>query len=240
MSGLKSALASVGGGVYRKLSDKYASIQLRSKSTEDVFTDIFKENFWQGKDSVSGTGSDLDQIGLISERLPVLFKALDVRSVLDLPCGDFLWMKDVDLSDVEYVGADIVKELIADNVVNFAREGVRFEHLNLLDGPLPATNLILVRDCLVHFSYADIDRALNTICNSDIEYLLVTSYTGERENKDILTGQWRAINLERAPFNLPKPLQAINEGCTEGDGAFADKALALWRVEDIRQARAAR
>jgi len=28
-------------------------------------------------------------------------------------------------------------------------------------------------------------------------------------------------------------LRLLNENCTEGDGAFGDKSLGLWRVDDI-------
>jgi hypothetical protein len=27
----------------------------------------------------------------------------------------------------------------------------------------------------------------------------------------------------------------LNEGCTEGGGAFADKSLGLWRVAELRE-----
>ena len=36
-----------------------------------------------------------------------------VRSILDAPCGDFYWMKEVALCDIDYIGADIVEEIIA-------------------------------------------------------------------------------------------------------------------------------
>ena len=50
-----------------------------------------------------------------------------------------------------------------------------------------------------------------------------------------MTGDWRVLDLEREPFHLPPPARILNEGCTEGGGAFADKSLALWRVADLRK-----
>src|SRR5437660_1775959 len=35
------------------------------------------------------------------------------------------------------------------------------------------------------------------------------------------------------PVALPEPLEVIVEGCTEVGGAYADKALGLWRVADL-------
>jgi hypothetical protein len=41
------------------------------------------------------------------------------------------------------------------------------------------------------------------------------------------------LNLQYAPFLFPAPLAVINESCTEAGGDYADKSLALWRVEDL-------
>lgn len=221
--------------VYRALRNRYVRYQLKSKSTEDVFTEIHRNNAWGGKDSVSGSGSDVHQTKIISSKLPALFNDLNICTMLDIPCGDFNWMKSVDLNSIDYTGADVVKELIQKNRERYARDSVRFQYLNLINGKLPKVDLVFCRDCLVHFCFADIFLALEKVCNSQSEYFLTTTFTGRKDNRDIVTGQWRVLNLELAPFLLPKPLQIINEGCTEGDGAFEDKALGLWKIADIRE-----
>lgn len=96
-------------------------------------------------------------------------------------------------------------------------------------------DLIFCRDCLVHLSLQDIWRSLHNVCASRSEYLLITTFTERVENHDIVTGRWRTLNLEAAPFVFPRPLRLIKEGCTEDDGVYADKALGLWRVADIRK-----
>jgi hypothetical protein len=55
------------------------------------------------------------------------------------------------------------------------------------------------------------------------------------DNQDIEDGDWRLLNLERAPFNFPKPLAVYNEGCDEQGSAYADKSLGLWRVENLAE-----
>ncbi|MBL0029993.1 MAG: hypothetical protein IPO95_13365 [Rhodanobacteraceae bacterium] len=47
---------------------------------------------------------------------------------------------------------------------------------------------------------------------------------------------FRPLNLQKPPFNLPKPFEIISEACTENGGGFADKSLGLWRIADIRHA----
>ena len=221
--------------VYRALRDRYVRYRLKSKSMVDIFTDIYRNNAFGGKDSVSGPGSDVDQTTVITSELPALFNALNISTILDIPCGDFYWMKSVDLNNIDYTGADIVKELIQNNSAKYARDGVRFQYLNLIKDKMPKVDLIFCRDCLVHFSFSDIGLALDNVCNSQSEYFLTTTFTGRKDNHDIVTGQWRPINLELFPFGLTKPLKIINEGCTEGDGAYGDKALGLWRIADIRE-----
>lgn len=108
--------------------------------------------------------------------------------------------------------------------------------LDLTTSPLPAADLLLCRDALVHLSFADIGRALANLRRAAIPWLLTTTFPEEPSNEDIVTGDWRPLNLERAPFHFPPPARLLNEGCTEGDGRFADKSLGLWRVADLRPA----
>ena len=196
---------------------------------------IYKKNLWKGQDSLSGEGSDAPHVGTISDALPGLFNEFNITTLLDIPCGDFFWMKNVDLTGVEYFGADLVKPLVQENIKKYQKDRVAFQLLDLIKDDLPAANLVLVRDCLVHFSFADIFAALDNIRKSRSDYILTTTFTDRKNNHDILTGQFRPLNLEIAPFMFPKPIKIINEKCTIGDGAFGDKSLGLWKVADISQ-----
>ena len=98
--------------VYRVLRNKYARYRLKYKNMEDIFTEIYRNNSWGGKDSVSGTGSDAHQTKTITRELQNLFDEYNISTMLDIPCGDFHWMKKVVLNRIDYIGADIVEELI--------------------------------------------------------------------------------------------------------------------------------
>jgi hypothetical protein len=205
-----------------------------SKNTEHVFTEIYRNNGFCGTSSVSGTGSDTRQTRIVISELPALFKDLAISTVLDIPCGDFHWMKDVELHGIRYTGADIVKELIASNRAQYERDGIRFQFLDLIKDKLPRADLIFCRDCLVHLSNRETFLALCNICDSQSGYLLTTTFTGRKVNFDIVTGQWRPLNLQVAPFLFLEPLRVINEQCSEGGGVYGDKSLGLWRINDIR------
>ncbi len=204
-----------------------------SQSTDHLerFQTIYRTNFWAGPTSRSGAGAGADQTMSLRAELPKLFRRWAIGSLLDLPCGDGSWMAAVDLEGVDYLGADLVPELVDLNRAR--RDGRRYQQLDLVTSALPSVDLIFCRDCLVHFSAADICAAVDNVRRAGIRYLLTTTFPSEPSHVDIVTGDWRPLNLERAPFDFPPPVDRIVEGCTEAGGLFPDKSLGLWRVADL-------
>ena len=195
------------------------------------FVEIYENNGFLGAESRSGKGSSLIQTRVLREEIPSLLDELGIQHVLDAPCGDWNWMRHVNLSGVRYTGGDIVAELVEQNNRSFGSERCRFERLDVVMGPLPKADLILCRDCLVHLSFADGLAALDQFKKSGAKWLLTTTFTQRDANTDLYEGDiWRPLNLEKPPYNLPRPERYINEGCTEDDGLFGDKCLGLWRL----------
>ena len=195
----------------------------------DVFREAFQSNLWGG-DSRSGPGSSGEQTARVESALPAICERLGVRRFLDVPCGDFSWMSRVDLGGASYVGGDLLPEIVAQNRERYSQPDRTFVHLDVITSDLPAADLLLCRDCLVHLSNADALAALRNIVSGRITWLLTTTFPDERANVDIVTGDWRPIDLTEEPFNLPPPVELLNEGCTEQSGAFSDKSLGLWSV----------
>jgi len=204
------------------------------KNVEQVFNLIYKKNYWKGKDSISGIGSSEQQTQIVRRELDKIIQREDVQSILDLPCGDFFWMSKINLKDVNYIGGDIVNELIEINNKKFARSGLTFKKINIVEDELPSMDLIFCRDCLVHFSFEDIFAALENICNSGSKYLLTTTFTERDTNENILTGLWRPLNLLKPPFNFPSPIFLFNEKCTE-EGNYYDKSMGFWKIDDLKK-----
>lgn len=211
-----------------------AGQSLKWKPTDQIFREIWRGNGWGGRASISGPGSDLEQTRVVRKDLPALCADFGIHSILDIPCGDFYWMKHVDFGTVHYAGADIVTELVEQNA-QYCTSNIQFCTLDLIKDTLPIADLVLCRDCLVHLSYKDTFAALGNICKSGSTYLLTTTFTVRERNLDIATGQWRPINLQVGPFFFPPPLKLINEECTQHDGAYSDKSMGLWKVADIRE-----
>jgi hypothetical protein len=207
--------------------------ELSGLSLEERFVRIYETNLWFDAESRSGAGSSLESTAQLREALPPLLRSLNTRRLLDVPCGDFNWMSYVDLSGIDYVGGDIVEQLIEANRERYASPSRQFLKVDLISGPMPRADVVLCRDCLVHFSFANIVAAFRTIKTSGAAYLLTTTFPSRESNKEIVDGDWQPLNLEAWPFLLPAPVDVIVEGCTEEGGAYADKALALWRTSDL-------
>ena len=203
---------------------------LHGKSSERIFKDIYRLNKWSDEESRSGYGSNTSQTAAIRAALPLLLDEIKCGSLLDIPCGDFNWMSRIQLN-ADYIGADIVDELIEKNSRVYQCEGRSFEKLDLISDPLPRVDVVLCRDCLVHFSLPDSLKAISNIKRSGASYLLATTFIGRKTNEYIPTGGWRPINLEKPPFDLPPPVRLIDERCPMRD--YADKRLGLWRVADL-------
>ncbi|MBV9787876.1 MAG: class I SAM-dependent methyltransferase [Chloroflexi bacterium] len=205
----------------------------RSYSLRETFERIYTSNHWSGPDSVSGAGASDDQTAQLRQTLPELLASLGAEVLLDLPCGDGRWMQQLELPIAKYIGADIVAELVETNQRRYSSPDREFLLLDLTRDALPPADVLLCRDCLVHFSFADIRRALANIRANPITYLLTTTFPLCATNEEITTGDWRVLNFQAAPFDFPPPLALLNESCSEGDGLFTDKSLGLWRVADL-------
>jgi hypothetical protein len=198
-----------------------------------AFRYAYQHNLWCGAETPSGAGSSVAQTTVIANALPGLCQRYHVGSLLDVPCGNFNWMARVNLSNVRYTGGDIVPEVVVEAARRHGTRERRFLVLDLTRSPLPPADLLLCRDCFVHLSYTDIAKAIGNIRRSNIKYVLTTTFTTEFGFRDIVTGDWRPINLETPPFSFPRPVELLREQCTELNGAFADKSLGLWRVDDL-------
>jgi hypothetical protein len=209
------------------------TLPLRCRSAEAVFTSIHRRNAWLGEESPSGPGSSLEATAVLRRELPCLLSELGCRSLLDAPCGLLGWLEQAALPVGSYCGVDIVEAVIAANRRCHGAPGRTFLCLDLRRDPLPEADLVLCRDCLVHFSFRDAQAALANFRGSGATWLLATTFPGHSRNQDAVTGEWRPLNLELPPFGLPPPRTLLDERCRDQGGRFADKSLGLWHVGDL-------
>jgi len=176
----------------------------------------------------------MDSTHVIRQVLPAIVRAINARVFLDAACGDFNWMKELDLGVERYIGSDIVADLIAENQRKYGDRIREFRCLDIVKDALPRSDVVLCRDCLAHLSYEDIVAAIGNIKASGATYLLASTFPRMIENNlDIRTGDFRPVNLQAAPFNFPVPIMYFEEVSAEDNMVYWKKTLCLWRLTDI-------
>lgn len=194
-----------------------------SDSRRRVFQDVYQRNLWGrdgGSQFFSGVGSRGEAARIyVREMAKELQRhASELRrplTVVDLGCGDFEVGRALleRLPDMNYVGCDIVPELIAHNKALNTAANVRFEQLDIVADPLPEGDVCLVRQVLQHLCNADISAFLN---QADYRWVYVTEghpnhrsgplnpdkRNGHDVRFDWRKGKGRGVELDHPPFNL--------------------------------------
>ena len=148
--------------------------------------------------------------------------------MLDLGCGDFNWMRHLEL-DVDYLDGNLLPDVIRENQVRYSKERVKFIVFDDIRDPIPDdVDVILCREVLFHLSFRHALALLNNIYRSDAKFLIATQIDTVKQNADVHTGGFRPIDLTREPFDFPAPLR-----CIPDDAISEDRSLAVWRIADL-------
>jgi SAM-dependent methyltransferase len=196
-------------------------------SLTTVFSEIYHTNAWQDGESMSGRGSTLARTTAIMAQLPLLLQDLNVKTLLDAGCGDFNWMNHVSLAGINYIGIDVVPELMARNRRLYAKERRTFAVMDITRDRLPAADAILCRECFIHLSLRNIQAALGNFKKTGATHLLCTTHPAVNANTDCPDGGWRSLNLQLPPFDFPEPVRLLVED------EELRKCLGVWRLKGL-------
>lgn len=170
-----------------------------------------------------GGGSTIQATRHIREWLPIIFNELDIRVLVDAPCGDFNWMARTDLSDIEYYGVDYDIEHLRKAVAmlsepeRFAPLDAHFLLLNILSDDIPDGDAIMCKDFFQHIPTKKVIYLLDKI--TKFRWLIATCHNNHHNDDLAYDGGFRPLNLRIAPFNLGDPLHKV-----END----KKVLGVW------------
>jgi hypothetical protein len=222
-------------------------------SLKEIFQDVYTNwRFGGWPESKSGGGSTMEETEIIRQQIKQIVKDKEIKSVVDAPCGDFNWMKDIVYSFESYTGCDIVPEMIADNQ-KYANSIIKFQELDLTQGEIPEADLLITRDVIGHLTLEDGKKVISNILKSKCKYLLTTTWYNPTDenyfqthiNPDrevTLDRQWEAgaaqfypVCLHSEPFNLPKPEFYIEEKpVVDGYENGVRKGLAFYDLDKLR------
>src|SRR5665648_168904 len=119
---------------------------------KEIFTQIYKDNIWGSKETISGTGSELNATIPLRVQLPALLKKYNINRILDVGCGDCNWMNKMVCNFEYYLGIDIVDEIIFKNNNLYKSENVEFKQCDICNTELDFSQFdaVIFADILVH------------------------------------------------------------------------------------------
>jgi hypothetical protein len=196
-----------------------------------AFEEIYARKKWGDPAAghpISGSGSQLHYTLNLRKKLPIIISKFNVKTIFDCPCGDFNWMREVDLQSVNYTGGDIVQKIVDLNNELYSCSKVNFIKFDIVENHPPAVDLMIVRDCFIHFPRWATKKALSNIRKSKVKYILTTTTSSSEKsvNNNINFGDWTWLNLRKSPYHLPAPILKIKEEENK-------KFICLWRTDQI-------
>ena len=222
-------------------------------SYKEVFSGIYENYGFGSTESRSGPGSTLEETRLLREEIKKLIAEKGIKSVVDIPCGDFHWMKEIVFNFDYYTGGDIVEKAIETNNEKYGNSRIKFIHFDLVNDTIPEGDLLIVRDVIGHFPLEDGKKIIDNILKSNCKYLLSTSWAKKvdqgwskcnptdvhRENEGVDYGRFYPVNLMAAPFNFPEADVYLEEDVRVDNWENGNrKVLALWDLQKVRDYRA--
>ena len=195
---------------------------MTSPDYQKIFDDIYHNYGFGGKDKVhgetrSGPGSTTIATLHIKKFITHIVKQYNVKSVVDIPCGDFNWMSDIASDFESYIGMDISPKCIKDNQCKYPNFDFRVG--DLINGTIPDCDLLIVRDVFGHMPLEFGKIAVDNVWHSNWKYLISTNWL--YVNRDTTLNQTQCsnhtntgieqfgkcykINLLNEPFNLCCP-----------------------------------
>jgi 2-polyprenyl-3-methyl-5-hydroxy-6-metoxy-1,4-benzoquinol methylase len=178
-------------------------------SIKEKFTNTFKKDLWNmdSGESKSGLGSSLEYTIHFRNNLLRIIKNYNINKIFDCSCGDWNWMKEIKDYLPEYVGNDIVDEIILNNKNKFETDKIYFVSNDMIDEMKKYKDkhfdLVICRYTLEHLNNDYCFNVINEIKRVS-NYAIITSTNTITNNLEIenLDGvSYRPINLELTPFS---------------------------------------
>jgi hypothetical protein len=178
---------------------------------EETFTTVYEKKSWGNNNNAeysgsSGGGSDVEFN--IDGYVPFLKKfiiANDIKSVVDLGCGDFRCGKLIyDDLDVAYTGYDAYKKVIEYNSKQHSPSKYTFMHLDFCSKKECIKNgdLCILKDVIQHWSLENIHTFLDYLVEQKkFKYILICNCCYQnQDNTDIQNGDFRPLSCDRFPL----------------------------------------
>jgi len=176
-----------------------------NENREEKFMFIYKNKIWTNDDKIplSGSGSSLENTKNISEVLDEFIYEHNIKTVMDLGCGDLTWISRTNFfndENIEYNGIDIVDFLIDENKAKFPNKHFAVRDIvNFTD--MEFKQLVILRDILFHLKINDVVTIFNNLRNK-FQFIAVTCCHNLTNNDNFDQWMYAPRNLYIEPFNI--------------------------------------
>jgi hypothetical protein len=188
---------------------------------ETVFTEIYQKGVWGNNNNneyhgSSGGGSDISfNIDTYVPFLKKFIKENNIKSVVDLGCGDFRCGPFIyeDLN-VVYTGYDVYKKVVDYNSKQHDLPKYTFKHLDFCNKKeeIISGDLCIIKDVIQHWCLADIYTFLDYLVYSKkFKYILLVNCCNQiSDDTDILNGGGRPLSCNFLPLKKYNPKKLYN------------------------------
>ncbi len=154
---------------------------------QNIFDDIYEHNKWNGG---SGPGSNKSNTTEYVSYLNDLIRSLNVKSFLDVGCGDWQLAEQIDFTGIRYKGIDVSKNAVI-AAKSKAPEGTDISNQEIHEIS-ESFDFVHIKDVLQHLPLIECDKILGYASKN--KYVLVVNDHCE-SNSDINAGQHRPLNV---------------------------------------------
>ena len=169
---------------------------------KQIFNDIYKNQSW-GFDS--GPGSDPENAKEWINLVNSFIIKNNIKSILDLGCGDWRLGKELNLDSVDYVGVD-VSSVIIEKIKHNEKENIKFINHDIESFDFLDVDLILIKDVLQHLKLESVKNIVDKIVVHGKYALICNDFnkdnaSSDKSNYQINSGDYVYLDLTADPFN---------------------------------------
>jgi len=173
---------------------------------EKIFTNIYEKNIWK---KGSGAGSTPNYNIKYMAFLQNFIQMNNIKTVMDLGCGDWQFSRLIDYSDVQYTGIDCVKSIVDINNNSYAKPNINFKHMDIFNDELPTNqDLVILKDVLQHWDNPTIILFLDKLITSGHKYILIINNYKNCDGTNRTTRnkyKYSKLDANEYPLNIYKP-----------------------------------
>lgn len=177
-----------------------------------IFTEIYNKKAWgshiDGRGS-SGPGSRVDIVEPYIQFLQNFLQLNDIKSVVDIGCGDWQFAKHIKWDGIDYTGIDIVESVVSYNQDNYSSENVHFMQADFTQGVEKKADVYIIKDVLQHVDNKSLEKFLSdAVVNKKARFIiLVNCFADAEDHQDnIQIGQTRPLDARLFPLKKWNPV----------------------------------